>query len=628
MSKYATLNFALLTMLGSTPAWGIDLPPPKDHPGLAVYDKHCAACHDNPEQSKARSFDTLTRMIPTLIEYALTDGRMKAQGNLLSAGERADLIGFLSGQVAQDIDWIEQAMCPADRQTVDTKAYATISTFGLGLENHRYLSALEAGLSKDDMSNLELSWAFAFPNITMMRSQPAVVGDTLFITPVDSKQLYALDVSGKPCIKWIYTAELALRTSLTYGRLPKSDRYGLVFGDMSGRVHMVDARTGQLIWLKDLRLFPETIITGTPQLVDGRVYASISQFEIMVGATPSHKCCTTHGAVAALEAETGETIWLTPTLPDAKPVRDRGDGQMIWGPSGAPVWTSPAIDTKRGVLYVGTGEATSDPAHKHTDAILALDLSNGSIKWSFQATANDIYLSSCRRDNSSLNCPGETSVERDVDFGASVIIAAMSDGREILLAGQKSSDVWALDPDNEGQLLWHWNNGQGTAIGGIHWGMAFDGEKLYTGISDPGQSRDDYEPRPGIYAIDVNSGDLVWSRPATPTCAGRKEKLPSCGFLFGYSAATLAVGETIVQGSLDGYVRIFDSANGALIFSYDTVGEYAGINGVTGFGGAIDNASIVAADGTLYVSSGYGMFGQEPGNVLLAFKPRKKPQVE
>jgi polyvinyl alcohol dehydrogenase (cytochrome) len=141
---------------------------------------------------------------------------------------------------------------------------------------------------------------------------------------------------------------------------------------------------------------------------------------------------------------------------------------MLWGPSGAPIWTSPAIDAKRGVLYVGTGEATSEPAAPTTDAILAIDLKDGSLKWTFQATENDIFLSGCGRNRKGLNCPKET-VFRDVDFGASMIIAQRSDGKDILLAGQKAGTVWALDPDT-GKLVWRQIFGEGSPLGGIHWG--------------------------------------------------------------------------------------------------------------------------------------------------------------
>ena len=207
------------------------------HPGQVVYDEHCAVCHDNSEQSKARTFETLTRMIPGTIEYALTDGRMKAQGAALSDTELEDLMNFFRGQTRSDNDWEAGAMC-ADR-SVDTKPPATVSTFGFGPKNHRYLSEAEAGLTRADFENLELAWALAFPNITMMRSQPVVVGETLFLTPVDSERLYAFDISGTPCVRWVYHAEGPLRSSLTYGRLPGSGRQVLVFGGMEiGRAHV------------------------------------------------------------------------------------------------------------------------------------------------------------------------------------------------------------------------------------------------------------------------------------------------------------------------------------------------------------------------------------------------------
>jgi polyvinyl alcohol dehydrogenase (cytochrome) len=138
-------------------------------------------------------------------------------------------------------------------------------------------------------------------------------------------------------------------------------------------------------------------------LLGGRVYVPLSASEINVGADAKHLCCTTHGAVIALEARTGREIWTAHTMPDAKPRGDRGDGQMMWGPSGAPIWTSPAIDEQRGVLYVGTGEATSAPAAPTTDSVLAIDLRTGAIRWRFQATPDDIFLTGCMVKHDGLN---------------------------------------------------------------------------------------------------------------------------------------------------------------------------------------------------------------------------------
>jgi polyvinyl alcohol dehydrogenase (cytochrome) len=86
------------------------------------------------------------------------------------------------------------------------------------------------------------------------------------------------------------------------------------------------------------------------------------------------------------------------------------------------------------------------------------------------------------------------------------------------------------------------------------------------------------------------------------------------------SAATILVDGAVVQGSNDGYVKVFDSQSGEPIFTYDTARTFNTLNGVEAKGGAIDNFSIWAANGTLFVQSGYGLMGI-PGNVLLAFKP-------
>lgn len=595
----------------------------EEHPGAQIYTQHCAACHNNQDNPKARSLETLRTMIPSLIEHALTKGRMKAQGSVLSAAQRQDLISYLAGAVQGSSEWEKTLSCKKGKQHIDQTAEVKVGTFGINYQNHRNLKQ-RAGLRKDDLENLELAWALAFPNITMMRSQPAVVGNTMFVSPVESKKVYAFNIESQPCLQWVYQSDRVLRTSLTFGK--RSDGKGvLVFGDMEASIQMLDATNGELLWRTDLKRFPESIITGTPQLVGDRVYASVSQFEIMIGHQSTHECCKASGAVAALDAGSGDIVWLTPTLPEAKPIRDRGDGQMIWGPSGAPVWTSPAIDLKRGLLYVGTGEANSEPAHKYTDAILAIDLKSGEVRWSFQASANDIFLAGCWRE-ATLNCPPEYSINRDVDFGASVIIAERSDGREILLAGQKSSVVWALDPDDKGQVLWRWSFGQGTTNGGIHWAMAIDNGKVFAPINDPGRPRPGFKPVPGLYALDIDTGKLLWEHRTYPDCDGRKHKAPRCESLYGFSAAPIVVDGAVVTGSLDGFLRIFDGDDGRLMFSFDTIQEYETVNGIRGQGGAIDSASLVAANGLLLVNSGYGMFGQPQGNVLLAFRPKQKPK--
>ena len=258
-----------------------------------------------------------------------------------------------------------------------------------------------------------------------MRAQAAVVGDTLYLPVGDEARLFAVDISGpKPCFKWIYAHDIPLRTGVGYGVL-KDGRAVLAFSDIATYVHLVDAATGKLLWKKQVGFWDLSNTTGTPLVHGDRVYVPISASEINLGGEDKHLCCKTHGAFTALDVRNGRTVWTYHTMPEARPIRDRGDGQMMWGPSGAPIWTSPALDLKRGLIYVGTGEATSAPAWETTDSVLAIDMKTGKLRWKFQATKDDIFLTSCMRRPEGLNCPREGRL-LDHDFGSSMLLGEIA----------------------------------------------------------------------------------------------------------------------------------------------------------------------------------------------------------
>ena len=601
---------------------GPNTPPDPNHPGKKLYDKYCATCHDHPVETKSVPFATLRGMRHGTLHYALTQGKMKLQASPMKEAELGLLLDFIAGRQVLDESWIARMQCPAGRSKPDLAGAATVAHFGFGPGNHRQLSKEQAGLETADFKELELAWSLAFPGATTMRAQPAIVGNTLFLSVGENAKLFALDISAAtPCIQWVYSAEVPLRSGIGYGEIPGSHRKVITFNDVATRIHLVDAANGKLIWKTHVGLYDLSNATGTPVILGNRVFVPLSASEINIGGDDRHECCKTHGAFFALDIRSGRKMWTYHTMEEAKPIRDRGDGQQMWGPSGAPIWTSPLLDEKRGLIYVGTGEATSAPAAPTTDSILALDMKTGALRWKFQATADDIFLTACMRNPKALNCPREGRL-LDHDFGATLVMGRRSDGRDIILAGQKSGTLWALDPDANGKLVWSREFGKGSPIGGIHWGLATDGERVFAPIHlFPGPDGIDPNQKAALHAVRVDDGTVLWSFEPQADCSGdRPQRVPNCRGI-GLTGAPTVIDGVVVEGSADSILRAFDRKTGELLWSYDTARPYAGINGVQGHGGAIDNASIVAANGYLFLNSGYGrMGGERAGNMFLAFR--------
>ena len=167
--------------------------------------------------------------------------------------------------------------------------------------------------------------------------------------------------------------------------------------------------------------------------------------------------------------------------------------------------------------------------------------------------------------------------------------------------------------------------GQGGGNGGIHWGTATDGERVFAPLNDSRVVPDAPYSGPGLHALDLESGEVLWSRKAEGDCSGdRKQRYAACETRLGYSPAPLVVDGAVVQGSVDGILRVFDAATGATLWTYDTMRKFDAVNDVPGDGGSIDSAPYVAANGALFVLSGYARFGEAPGNVLLAFRPKRR----
>lgn len=281
------------------------------------------------------------------------------------------------------------------------------------------------------------------------------------------------------------------------------------------------------------------------------------------------------------------------------------------GPAGAAVWSSPTIDVERKALYVATGNGYADPPVRYTDAVLSFDLETGSLQWACQLAESDGWNFSCLNPNR-VSCPEHAGP--DVDFGSSPILRTIAPGRRVLLAGQKSGMLHALDPDAQGKIVWQVRLGHGGPLGGIEWGPAADHHAVYAAVSDIEDRRP--EQGGGLFALRIPTGEKIWyAAPPKPACLGK----PGCSEA--QMAPVTVIPGVVFSGSMDGHLRAFGAADGNLLWDFDTLREFDTVNSVTAHGGSLNATGPVIAAGMLYLCSGYGQLGGMPGNVLLAFSP-------
>ncbi len=589
--------------------------------GRTLFNRFCYECHRGPGKSNGPTLAAIQRMGSDQVLTSMTAGKMMEQAAEMTTAEIFAVVNYLTaGNDAMKAAMPESARC-AGEPTVSTER-VPLPGWGVDPANTRFQP--DSTITRENVGRLELAWAFALPDVADVRSQPVVTEDTVFVAAI-SGGVYALDRESG-CIEWEHETGATLRTSLALGRA--GERTVLFVGDIGATVHAIDAHTGEGLWSESVALFDASATTGTPvpyRGADGRdvLFVPLSAFGVVLATNPRYECCKSHGAVLALDATTGERLWVTRMTKDAVPTYKSSEGVQQWGPSGVPVWTTPTLDPERGQLYVGTGENTSSPATYLSDSIVALEMTTGAIRWVFQGTRDDAFNMACGR-RAGPNCPKENGP--DFDFGAAAVLATSSSGKQIVVAGQKSGEVHALDPQT-GRVLWQNRLSQGSALGGVHWGISVVGDRVLVPIADPPFPRPGYTPKPGVYALDLETGELLWEHRAERRCEldmaalrGGENPWPECPFQYSFSAAPMASEEVLFAAALDGRVYAFDIASGEILWQDHTVRSYQAVNGIEAHGGAIDNAGVQLAGDSLFVLSGYSLFGQMPGNVMLVYR--------
>lgn len=498
-----------------------------------------------------------------------------------------------------------------------TRPSADWATWQKDQAGSRYNGA-ESKINPGTASRLKLKWAYTFAQLpyTRVGSQPAVADGVLYVGAPDAK-FVALDAKSG-ATKWTFDlttvtgpGEQFAVNGVRDGATVAGDK--VFFGDSTGRVFALHKRTGKLAWVAKVDDHPLANLTSSPTVYNGRVYIGVSTSEGGAPRDPSYPCCTHRGAVVAIDADSGKVDWRFYTVP--QPVEDGTwpSGAKKFTPSGASVWATPVIDPRTNTVFVGTGNNATGQTDM-SDAMIAIDARSGKLRWKQQVTFPDTYTAACElTEVPDETCPGKGTFARDKDIGAAANLITVN-GRTIVVVGQKDGRLHAFDA-RTGRVAWQ------TALVpdspdavGVQWGTAYDGKWIYAATWHSGPGR--------LFAVDPATGKVRWQveHPADGcTTGGAAAYADMCELSF--TPAVSATPGLIYLGSSDGKIRVFSSSNGAVLWEFDAIRDFTGVNGPPGRGSGISgNGGAVIVDGMLYVQAGYYPFyPTDKGTVLLAF---------
>ena len=472
--------------------------------------------------------------------------------------------------------------------------------------NNTWNQPAEHSIGPANVKDLSPKWVFTTGGD--VSATPTVAGDAVYF-PDWGGNLFAVKKDSGRLI-WSHKISEYDGVEGAVSRVsPAVDDDQLIIGDIlnskqphdGANVIAVDRKTGTRRWITQVDSHPAAIITGSPVVFDGVVYIGVSSNEELLALDPAYPCCSFRGSVVALDAKTGAMLWKTFAMPD------NGGRTDLY--SGGAVWQPPAIDPKRGSLFIGTGNNYTAPADVEAcqkadptancaaaddffDAALALDLKTGQIKWSKRLQGFDTWTVACHLPSgTNPNCPVPSSPDFDLGGSGPNLVG------NIVGFGQKSGIYWALNPDN-GNIVWSTPVGPGASLGGIEWGTATDGKRIYVAIANSDLLPYTLVPSGqqitwGSWsALDVATGKILWQT-ADPT-PGAIDR----------GSVSVANG-VVYAGSNSGQMYALNATTGNILWNFASGGT------------VLDGPSIV--DGVLFWGSGYREVVGTGNNRVYAF---------
>lgn len=464
---------------------------------------------------------------------------------------------------------------------------------GHDLNNSR---STTSSINADNVKNLALKWKYTTEGDV---SATAAVVDGAAYFPDWAGYMYKVDAATGAQIwkeKLSDVTHVAGQISRTSPTVVGNTVY---IGDQNGG-HLIALNTadGSVRWMTDLgQGNPFMIETQAPIVYNGNVYVGLaSSEEGAVAFIPNYPCCFSRGSFSKVDATTGAIRWQTYTVP--------------LGYSGGGVWSSTAaVDPPSNTIYITTGNNYSvpqsvkdceeaggstgqclDPSNL-IDSIVALDLTTGGVKWSTGVGGFDDWNVACIFGFINPNgCPVDAGPDFDFGSGANLFNLKVNGKNKLVVgAGQKSGQYWLLDAAT-GQIVWSSAPGPGSTLGGIEWGTATDGKRIFVDESNYGRLANDLpdgtsNTASAYAALDAATGAVVW-----------KVADPHGGIALGPTAIANGV---VYVGQLDGWMYALDANNGKVLWQFKGEGS--------------SNAGPAITDRTIYWGNGYSHLGIPEG---------------